>query len=565
MMNRWRWIVCIGLLISGPLYGDPPAETRKPPQAEMGEAEKNPSASGWESPRIPAAWDDLAFNRHVNVNLLGRAMQTKDASMLVDVAFQFAEGERVLGRQHKAIASKDLLMVAARWAGENQDLAALDRLAKHAKAKSDSDLEALVTAGRTLAKEKRSADPELDGPGVSNESFHTFHVLSDAIREAHETGDKGSLRALADMLPLKTELNAAQRAHLKREIETPPLDTEMPEALKQLTAVSRGLNVPCLTCGGIGRIPITKPPFTQTCSRCGGKGVIPAQTAKPMEQVWGEAGKVGYPTAKQSMIQRAASNGLLIEPLPMPEKTVLKALFGNVTDAVTVVWGQPALDDWSYGGLSTKSDTAAQTFGTRIFVKYRRNQLAPKDQLQLLIHEMTHVEQNMRFGSEPMFGYEYFRGFYNGGRDYAKNPLEKEAFAKESQLIDRAWEHYKILTAKGGTPGAYVMVAPGMPLALVVNGKRIQWATSVGADFTTDRRNYTVAQYQQVSALAEIRQGARVVAAPGLPAAFVSADGAYIFPVDDIGPIARNGSSITPITAQRYGEYKVGPALLVLR
>ncbi|MFO0867080.1 MAG: DUF4157 domain-containing protein [Gemmataceae bacterium] len=561
-MNRWACIAWMGLLISGSLYADPPLESPKPAQTESGEEENTPATVGWETPRIPAAWDDLAFNRYVNVRLLSRAMQTKDASMLVDIAFQFAEGERVLGRPHKAIVAKDLMMVAARWAGESQDTAALDRLGKYAKAKSDSDLEALVNAGRTLAKEKRSADPDLEGPGVSSESFHTFHVLSGAILEAHESGDKELLRTIAGMLPLKEELNAAQRKHLKAAIDTPPPSAEMPETLRQLAASSRGLNIPCITCGGIGLIPA--PPFK--CSRCGGKGVIPAVTAKPKaEDLWGEAGRVGYPAAKAAMTKRAQASLLAVEPLPMPERTVLKALFGNITDAVTIVWGQPPLDDWTSSGFSAKSDTEAQTFGTRIFFRYRRNEVDLKYQLKLLIHEMTHVEQNMRFGSEGQFGYQYFRGYYRGGLAYARNPLEIEAFAKADQLIDRAWEHYKLLTAKGGTPGSYVMVAPGMPLALVVNGKRIQWATSVGADFTTDRRNYTVAQYQQVPALAEIRQGARVVAAPGLPAAFVSADGTYIFPVDDIGPIARNGSSITPISAQQYGRYKVGPSLLVLR
>ena len=81
----------------------------------------------------PADAEDLAdpaFDRYVNILLLGKAWDEMDAGLLVDVGLQLAEGERVLQRCHRAIGARKLLELATYVAVETNDKTALERLAK---------------------------------------------------------------------------------------------------------------------------------------------------------------------------------------------------------------------------------------------------------------------------------------------------------------------------------------------------------------------------------------------------------------------------------------------------
>ncbi len=87
----------------------------------------------------------------------------------------------------------------------------------------------------------------------------------------------------------------------------------------------------------------------------------------------------------------------------------------------------------------------AMTFGNTM---YWRDDLDESDPVDLvrLIHETTHVEQVRRFGSEDKFACEYGVGYLKGGgelpphiaqpSDYHRNPLEAEAYRKESPYRD---------------------------------------------------------------------------------------------------------------------------------
>lgn len=87
----------------------------------------------------------------------------------------------------------------------------------------------------------------------------------------------------------------------------------------------------------------------------------------------------------------------------------------------------------------------AMTFGNTM---YWRDDLDESDPVDLvhLIHETTHVDQVRRFGSEDRFACEYGIGYLNGGgevpshiadpSDYHRNPLEAEAYRKESEYRD---------------------------------------------------------------------------------------------------------------------------------
>lgn len=89
----------------------------------------------------------------------------------------------------------------------------------------------------------------------------------------------------------------------------------------------------------------------------------------------------------------------------------------------------------------------AMTFGYTI---YWRDQLDESDPVDLvkLIHEVVHVDQVRRFGSESSFACEYGKGYIEGGgvlpdyigapSAYHRNPLESEAYSFEAQFRNTA-------------------------------------------------------------------------------------------------------------------------------
>ncbi len=89
----------------------------------------------------------------------------------------------------------------------------------------------------------------------------------------------------------------------------------------------------------------------------------------------------------------------------------------------------------------------AMTFGYSIFWRDELDESNPND-LVKLIHEIVHVDQVRRRGSESAFACEYGRGYIDGGgalpayiRDptaYHRNPLEAEAYSFEAQFRDEA-------------------------------------------------------------------------------------------------------------------------------
>jgi hypothetical protein len=89
----------------------------------------------------------------------------------------------------------------------------------------------------------------------------------------------------------------------------------------------------------------------------------------------------------------------------------------------------------------------AMTFGYSIFWRDELDETNPND-LVKLIHEIVHVDQVRRRGSESAFACEYGRGYIEGGGHlpayideptaYHRNPMEAEAYTFESQFRDAA-------------------------------------------------------------------------------------------------------------------------------
>ncbi len=77
--------------------------------------------------------------------------------------------------------------------------------------------------------------------------------------------------------------------------------------------------------------------------------------------------------------------------------------------------------------FTRENNYGAITFGYKIFFKDRDVQKR-EDMIHLLMHELFHIEQMERLGSQDQFACEYGKGFLQADGDYATNPLEKEAY-----------------------------------------------------------------------------------------------------------------------------------------
>ncbi len=180
---------------------------------------------------------------------------------------------------------------------------------------------------------------------------------------------------------------------------------------------------------GVGLISATK------IDRHAGLPYLPElqQLSAPTpDRAWGETGATVLPVAAQIMAMRNLGG---VE-LNKAQKGYLRPLFGNLVDLTTVQYQAKLLDRWEQDGKEThigEIDSAAQTYCRRIYLRdaYRSGDT---EQLVLLAHEMTHSQQCAVAGGIGKFGFDYFQGYYRGGKTYQNNPLEKSARSMETQF-----------------------------------------------------------------------------------------------------------------------------------
>jgi Domain of unknown function (DUF4157) len=147
---------------------------------------------------------------------------------------------------------------------------------------------------------------------------------------------------------------------------------------------------------------------------------------------WGETGATVLPVAAQIMAMRNLGG---VE-LNKAQKGYLRPLFGNLVDRITVQYQAKLLDRWEQDGQEThigEIDSAAQTYCRRIYLRdaYKSGDT---EQVALIAHEMTHSQQCDRVGGIGKFGFDYFQGYYRGGKNYQNNPLEKSARSMETKF-----------------------------------------------------------------------------------------------------------------------------------
>lgn len=211
-------LAAVALIVSVPFLLDTTAQEAKAPIAATTSVAASAPAEMGPAPNF----DDPAFDRYVDLLLLGEAWDTLDPVLLTDCAMQLAEGERILMRSHKAISSTQLLDLAAKVAADKRDTATLDRLAKvYTASKNTTALEQLNTA-KKLASASRKVDPAMSvsATDTSPDQLALYQDAINGVKAAGLVGDEsfftGLEEGLNDKQSVLVNLTEAQRAHLKK-------------------------------------------------------------------------------------------------------------------------------------------------------------------------------------------------------------------------------------------------------------------------------------------------------------------------------------------------------------
>ncbi|QDU28305.1 hypothetical protein ETAA8_34050 [Anatilimnocola aggregata] len=191
---------------------------------EAQEGKVAPTAAAAVEAPAPLDFDlvDPAFDRYVDILLIGQAWDTLDPVLLTDCAMQLAEGERILMRSHKAVSSKQLLELAAKVAADKRDTATLDRLANVCGATKNTATLEQVAAARKLAGSSRKVDPAMS-VSATETTPDQLALYQEAINGAKAAGILGDAtyfdnleEGLADKESVLVTLSETQRSHLKK-------------------------------------------------------------------------------------------------------------------------------------------------------------------------------------------------------------------------------------------------------------------------------------------------------------------------------------------------------------
>ncbi|TFG79797.1 MAG: DUF4157 domain-containing protein [Chrysiogenales bacterium] len=190
-----------------------------------------------------------------------------------------------------------------------------------------------------------------------------------------------------------------------------------------------------------------------------------------------EGGKLVYFAAKKSA---AARNGWLV---PWSGK-ITHRLNSRIINCLQPLYNHADLTQVRFkidcslppNWFTASNSIVAMTFGNMIYFKGHDVQKR-EEQIKVLMHELVHVDQVVRFGSETNFACEYGKGYLLAG-DYEDNHLEMEAYnftdnhpVPTACLVETAkleWWHGKNFTGTKHTKYLY-SVDHGKKIKLIHN------------------------------------------------------------------------------------------------
>jgi hypothetical protein len=236
---RLVWVVALALAAVALAFG----------RGSLMLAGPNDQSTGPMGHRVPPASleGDPAFERHVDLNLLARALRGQDPAGLTDAGLELTEGERILLRSHKCgMTAKDVLRKAAALAARKHDAATLDRLQRAAEKLGDNDLLSYLASVRKLGQVSRAID---SAPAVSLDdmSAKTFALLKDLRQQvalAELLNEPERIKLVELRMAIRDRLPSAHSDALKKCIDQaraglPKTKTATDIALAKLAAPSR--------------------------------------------------------------------------------------------------------------------------------------------------------------------------------------------------------------------------------------------------------------------------------------------------------------------------------------
>jgi hypothetical protein len=234
---------------------------------------------------LPAELHDAAFDKYVDLRLLGDAWTRLDAARLVDVAMQLAEGERILLRPHRGVSAADTLKLAAKTAIDLGDSQTLERLQRIAQVRNDQALGALLASGAKLASASRDGDEKNDeemiihAEGTGPAQYALLHACCRDLKRAKLAGDGKTLQILEKVIPELPLVSAEQKQQLLKSAKqpTPEVDAktaQLQKTLHLLAGASRcDMNDP--GCGGVAGTGFNRLGGVSRCDAgdptCGGR------------------------------------------------------------------------------------------------------------------------------------------------------------------------------------------------------------------------------------------------------------------------------------------------------
>lgn len=164
---------------------------------------------------------DPAFERYVDTQLLQLALTLRDASLLVDVGLQLAEGERILLRSHSAASAREVLAAGLELAASQGNQPVLTRIKKYAEQQGNQELLARTTAAARLGASSRTTSDRWQAivKQASPELIPALTELPQRLQTAVISGDRELIELFAQTVDKQKTFSDEQKRLLKEEIK----------------------------------------------------------------------------------------------------------------------------------------------------------------------------------------------------------------------------------------------------------------------------------------------------------------------------------------------------------
>jgi hypothetical protein len=217
-----------------------------------GEGETDPSITILNSPSRATEFDvDPAFRAYVDPGALSEAITRQSPSLLTDIGFQLAVGERALLRPHKIGSSQTILEWATIVASNAGDSKTLERIAQFAETNGNVELTQKAIQAKKLTTTSRAVKYSLPHVEPKDDNDRRYlDAIKDGLDSAIEAGDRLEAQGTAEFIRaaqmLPREINdqlATVAEQVARELPEPiAVPKELVDSVAKLVQTSRSVS-----------------------------------------------------------------------------------------------------------------------------------------------------------------------------------------------------------------------------------------------------------------------------------------------------------------------------------